>query len=220
MTRQHLDYSRRQPLALSGGAEGAAQVAAPEPISVEQLRELLRYDPQSGKMFWRPRDKSLFRDGKMTAEHSRSIWNARYAGTEAFTADDGKGYLVGGIFGRTHLAHRVIWALVHGEWPTNQIDHINGNRADNRIENLRAATAQENAQNTKLPADNTSGVIGVSWRKRDSKWHASIKANGQAIFLGYFECFEDAVAARKAAEVKFGFHENHGRAAPLGAVHA
>jgi hypothetical protein len=185
------------------------------------LRTLLRYEPETGKLFWLERDASLFRDLKFSADRNCRIWNTRYAGAEAFKADDGKGYLVGSIFGRAYNAHRVIWALIHGEWPKAEIDHINGDRSDNRISNLRSVSVQENARNSKLPADNTSGAIGVSWKKRDARWQAYIAVNRRHIHLGYFDDFDAAVAARKEAELRLGFHPNHGRSSPVvGNCHA
>lgn len=185
-------------------------------LSPELLRTLLRYEPETGKLFWLRRDVSLFRQGKIPAEQACRIWNTRYAEKEAFTANS-RGYRVGGIFGRTYEAHRVIWVIVNGEWPTDKSDHENGVRNDNRIVNLRDVTTQENGKNSKLPISNTSGVIGVGWRPQRSKWRASIKAEGRSIHLGYFADFDSAVAARKSAEIKYGFHPNHGRA---GGAHA
>ncbi len=101
--------------------------------------------------------------------------------------------------------------MVHDEWPRDQIDHINGVRTDNRIGNLRSVTSRENSRNLKLPTNNTSGRIGVMWSGRDSKWLAVIQVDGGKKHLGYFDNFEDASNARKAAELKYDFHENHGR---------
>jgi hypothetical protein len=89
---------------------------------------------------------------------------------------------------------------VHGVWPEDQIDHINRDRADNRIENLREVTNKQNQQNRSTNSDNTSGHTGVSWYKPYSKWRAQIKHNHKVIHLGYFTNIEDAIAARKAAE--------------------
>ena len=123
------------------------------------------------------------------------------------------GYRVIGINNVTYREHRLIWLWYYNEWPVDEIDHINGNKLDNRIDNLRAATRQKNAKNQKLRSDNKSGVPGVFFNKQRQKWHAYIKADGKRKHLGYFDKFEDAVAARKAAEIEFGYHPNHGRAA-------
>ena len=83
------------------------------------------------------------------------------------------------------------------------IDHINGNRLDNRMANLRVVNRQQNAFNTGMRSDNTSGHIGVSWSKAKSKWVAQIQINGKSIYLGRYSLIEDAIAAREAAEVKY-----------------
>jgi hypothetical protein len=98
-----------------------------------------------------------------------------------------------------------------GKWPDTEIDHINGNRADNRFENLRQVSHQENGKNTKRYASNRSGFAGVGRTTNPSKWRARIRVNGKLVHLGVFDSAEDARTARKAAEKQFGFHENHGR---------
>jgi hypothetical protein len=109
------------------------------------------------------------------------------------------------------LAHRVAWALHYGEWPSDQIDHVNGDKTDNRLENLRIVTAQGNAKNRSLRSDNTSGHVGVYWVRETKKWSAQIKVDGRQKTIGSFESLEDAVKARKAAEDLNGYHANHGR---------
>ena len=177
----------------------------------EMLRKLLRYDQDTGNMYWLERTPDMFTDGKQSAVHRCRICNSKFSGTEALTTGDGNGYLQGQIFGTMYKSHRVVWAIVHGEWPAGQIDHINGIRDDNRIENLRSVSAQENSRNKKIPSDNTSGVMGVSWSKRYKKWESYIMADGKSKNLGYFYTKEDAVTARSEAEIKYGFHQNHGR---------
>jgi len=113
--------------------------------------------------------------------------------------------------GKQYLAHRLIWLYVYGKFPDDQIDHINGDPSDNRIENLRDVTNQENNKNRSKNCNNTSGHIGVCWDKDAEKWRARIDVNGGTKHLGYFNVLEDAVAARQAASVKYGYHKNHGR---------
>lgn len=178
----------------------------------EELRQLLRYEPETGKLFWRERPVELFAaGGKFTKEHGAKVWNARWANQEAFTATAKEGYKVGAVFFKTMRAHRVIWAIVHGNWPKEQVDHINGMRSDNRITNLRCVSDAENKKNMKRYSNNVSGKAGVSWYSRIAKWSAEIKVHGRKIRLGQFNVLEDAIAAREAAEVKYGFHRNHGR---------
>ena len=181
----------------------------PKPLPTpELLRKLFRYDPETGKLFWRVRAADLFADGN---QGRCAAWNTRYAGKEAFTSCDGKGYMGGRIFNRAALAHRVIWTIEMGAWPEDQIDHINGVRNDNRIVNLRAVTSTENNRNARLSARSKSGVLGVWWNKAANKWRAGIRSGGKDVHLGTFTCFDSAVAARRRADIKYGYHENHGR---------
>ena len=122
-----------------------------------------------------------------------------------------KGYRRIRVKGKLYQAHRLIWLYVYGEFPEGQIDHINGRPSDNRIENLRDVTHQENNKNACKRKDNTSGHAGVGWHKHREKWHARIKLDGVTKHLGLFNVLEDAVAARQAANIEHGFHENHGR---------
>lgn len=180
-------------------------------LSPELLLRLFRYDPETGKLFWRNRTPDLFADGKHSAEHNCRVWNSGWAGKEAFTGIGNHGYRAGSIFDRKYLAHRVIWAITHGAWPCGQIDHINGVRDDNHIENLRAVSDAENKRNKKRYGTNTSGVVGVCWHKATGKWQARIAVGGERKHLGLFTSKDDAITARAAAEVEHGYHENHGR---------
>lgn len=175
-------------------------------ITPELCRQLLRYEPETGRLFWRRRSREMF-----ASKRSFTMWHTRYAEMEAFTAYDGRGYKNGAILYETHLAHRVIWAIVHGEWPEHGIDHINGQRDDNRLSNLRSATYLENQQNRGRSTNNTSGVVGVSWCKSKDRWEAKIRANGRTKWLGYFETIEEAKTARVIAEAQLGFSATHGK---------
>lgn len=170
------------------------------------LREILDYDPETGALTWRYRTKEMCSDNR-----TRHSWNTNYAGKPALNAAQARGYLRGTINGKGCLAHRVIWALVHGEWPSAQIDHINGDKRDNRLVNLRSVSPAENQKNMKRSSRNTSGVTGVSWSSRATAWQVHIKSGGKNMFLGHFRNFDEAVAARKTAEAEHGFHKNHGR---------
>jgi hypothetical protein len=185
-----------------------ASKAIPTP---EYLRQLLRYEPETGKLFWRERPASSFKPAARSAEHRAANWNAKNAGRPAFTSDNGDGYLTGRVLGNLYRAHRVIWAMHHGAWPSGDVDHINGNRMDNRIANLRDATKSENARNSAKRRDNTSGICGVCWHRHSGKWMVRIKAGGKSVFLGRFANLEDAVKAREMAEKRIGgFTERHG----------
>ena len=174
-------------------------------LTPETLRQLLRYEPNTGRMFWLPRPVSMFRDGLQSASQNQAAWNGRYAATEAFAALDGKGYLSGKIFGRRYSAHRVIWAIMTGAWPDDEIDHINGVRTHNYWTNLREATVSENRRNVGMRAGNTSGVKGVYWHKAARKWVAQIMVDKRHRHLGYFLEITDAAAAyAKASEELHG----------------
>lgn len=175
-------------------------------ISIEHLRAALSYDSQTGGMTWNKRDETL-----PGCQRTLRMWNTRFAGKPALTARCNKGYCIGRVFGVMLKAHRVAWALHHGEWPNGQIDHINGDKADNRAENLRVVTAQGNAKNRPLRSDNSSGHVGVYWVTEAKQWMAQIKVSGKQVTIGRYDTLELAVAARKKAEEVHGYHANHGR---------
>jgi hypothetical protein len=176
--------------------------------SADYLNQRLRYDAETGKLFWKARAAEGF--SAKTPARAKSLcdlWNARYADTEAFTYLS-DGYLVGAVDGTNYKAHRVIWKMVNGTEPEN-IDHIDGNRSRNVLENMRAATLVENNRNRKRPVNNKSGVIGVYlWSHKGCEYWTALVAPKR---YSYFKTFDEAVSARKAAEVEMGFHENHGR---------
>jgi hypothetical protein len=121
------------------------------------------------------------------------------------------GYITVGFNKKKYLAHRVIWTLLNGAIPDgSQIDHINHNRSDNRIQNLRIVTAAENAKNKSISVVNRSGFLGVYWVARLSKWKAVIEINNKKQYLGIYSCITDAVRARRKAEANLLFHKNHG----------
>lgn len=176
-----------------------------------RVRALFEYSPETGAFLWRERPLGDFKSTQRRNAWHQNLWNSRFAGKTAGTNNSGYRKVV--FEGRSHYVHRLIWLYVHGKWPDEEIDHINGKRDDNRIANLREATRTDNAQNLKKPKHNTSGVIGVSWHKQSRKWAAQIRVGGEDFHLGKFPNFEDAVAVRVAAEIKHGFSPNHGRAA-------
>ena len=175
---------------------------------IEELRKLVHHEPDTGKLLFKHRDVSMFSYTKNPLQACNS-WNARYANKEIKNFSSGYNRVV--IFDCHYPAHRVMWALHYGEWPKGQIDHINGVKLDNSIVNLRVVTDAENSKNMPLRSDNKSGVTGIYRSKNGKKWISEIRVNRKKIYFGTFENFEDAVAVRKAAEIQYGFHENHGR---------
>lgn len=119
-----------------------------------------------------------------------------------------KGYISIGVCGKVYLAHRLAWLYVYGYLPDMQIDHINHNKQDNRINNLRVVTNSENHKNKGV---SKHGIFGVKWYEPYQMWRARITVDRKDISLGYFKEYNDAVNARKNAEAYYGFHSNHGK---------
>lgn len=189
-------------------------MAAKDLPSPELIRKLVDYDPSTGVMTWRKRPEDMFTGDCAQREQTARLWNARRAGKRVGGVKD-HGYEKC-CFLRSYLyVHRLAWAYYHGEWPQGEIDHINHDRSDNRIANLRIVDRAENCRNASLSKNNKSGVCGVFWDKKVGKWHAYIRKNGVQHNLGFYSCKQAAIAARKAAEGELGFHENHGRPSRL-----
>lgn len=182
-------------------------------VEPELLRQLLRYDPATGELFWLPRSAENIASGRNGAAVEARRFNSKFAGKPALNHLDARGYRVGALFNRFLSAHRAGWALHTGAWPAGEIDHINGLRADNRLCNLRDVPIGENNKNIARSKANTSGVTGVHWRPDHKKWGCNIRYMGKLKHLGFFDDFAAAVVRRKDAEREYGYHPNHGRAA-------
>jgi hypothetical protein len=155
------------------------------PISQAELRALFDYEPSTGVLRWRRR---------MSPKVA--------AGQKAGTVVSG-GYLGTKIYGHQYLVHRLIWLFAYGVVPSGQIDHADGDRLNNRLSNLRLASAHQNGANRKTPKTNTSGFKGV--RKRGDRWRAEIEVHGRSISLGTYGSGDDASAAYyEAAQRYFG----------------
>lgn len=152
---------------------------------------------------------------RLTADCARFLFNYEPE-TGIFTRRDhphrtvgalSDGYLLFKVSGRTYRAHRVAWLYMYGQWPADQIDHINGDRADNRIANLRACSNAVNMQNQRnATAKSKTGILGVSFIKQKRKphrWRAHIKVNKKDIFLGTFESAQEARDAYLIAKRRF-----------------
>ena len=156
-------------------------------ITQQALREALRYEPDTGRFYWR---KAGGR--KRVNEPAGSLAK--------------NGYVMMGVGGKSFWAHRLAWIYVYGENPAGDIDHINRDRADNRIENLRLATRNMNNGNTGVWKTNTSGYRGVSWEKAKQKYECYIWKLDRKQHLGYFDCPVNA-ALRYNLEAKEYFGE-------------
>ena len=169
--------------------------------SPEVLRQLLRYEPDTGKLFWKERGPEWFKSETNSDRHSSNKWNSRFADRQAFTSKNKNGYFHGSINYKTLLAHRVIFAMCHGEWPEcgAVVDHINMDKEDNRICNLRLATISQNGANAGARKRNSSGYKGVSWHKGAMRWTARISFGGEDKYLGLFDCPEEAHDAYRRA---------------------
>jgi len=157
------------------------------------LEDALEYNPETGDLTWLVSRGRVKKGSRVQSINDKGYYQLRYAG-------------------KLLRAHRVAFYLMEGRWPT-AIDHINGDRSDNRWLNLREAAQCDNMRNLKRPHTNTSGVVGVSYAKGRDKWQATISVQNKTKHLGYYAAKQDAVCARKAAEVQYGFHTNHGKTA-------
>lgn len=169
-------------------------------LSYEQVSHLLDYCPETGALTYRGRSRAEFK-----SEAAFKAFCTRCQGKRALSSVNDRGYLYGSLLGTHVLAHRAAWLLHHGHWPSEQIDHINGDRTDNRISNLRDVPLWENLRNRKVQTNNTSGVNGVCFLPKTGKWLAQIRIGGRLISLGQHDSLPAAAAAREAANEKYGF---------------
>jgi hypothetical protein len=166
-------------------------------ITQEQLRHRLHYSPETGVFTW-----------KVTQFECHV---GKVAGYPNYHPGTGRTYIKIKLHKKLYLAHRLVWLYITGTFPKNDIDHINQDGTDNRLVNLRNVTDIENTRNKKCHSNNTSGVMGVHFHKSHNKWRARISTTEKRIHLGNFNTKEEAIAARLAAEIELGYHENHGK---------
>ena len=179
-------------------------MAARDLPDVAYLRECLDYDPSTGEFWWRERPR-----GHFSSEQGWKMRNTRFAGKQAGTVMP-VGYLHLSLNYRFYYAHRLVWLLTYGAPVPLQIDHIDGDRANNRVSNLRAANHADNGANAKVHRDNSIGVKGVRLRKRDGTFQAYIARDGKMHILGNFATIEEAAAVRReAAERLHGKFARH-----------
>lgn len=164
-------------------------------LTAETARATWSYDPETGVLRWKIRPAQRVRVGDIAGTLHRRNHTS---------------YLELHLKGKTYMAHRVIWLMIHDAWPDKEIDHINSIGTDNRIENLRDVSHSENVKNKRMYKANKSGFCGVCWFKRNSKWMVRITINSKYVHLGYFTNLEDAIEARQSANIAHGFHALHG----------
>lgn len=152
-------------------------------ITQEMVRRLFNYDPLTGRLTW------------ATAPSNR---HRRFVGLDAQSKDK-DGYLKVNVGGRTYRVHRLVWMHQFGRWPIDQIDHINHDPADNRLENLREADTYQNMHNKRRAKNNRSGIVGVSWDTRVGKWTAHATIKKKSYNFGRFDSIEEASEVRRRA---------------------
>lgn len=161
-------------------------------LTAEQARDLFRYEPETGLLYWRATGKGR---GDISLPAVRL---------------NGHGYWIVCVNYRRYRAHRVIWLMERGEWPAHELDHINGDRADNRMVNLREVTTSQNQMNRRKAKNNTSGVTGVSWHSIGKKWAVELWVRGRKRYFGLHEDLEFAELVSSEARRKY-----HGEFTPV-----
>jgi hypothetical protein len=151
-------------------------------LSQAYLKEILHYDPETGIWTWK------VSRGRVKVSQRAGSYDYKNGPRWVISIDR-----------KNYLASRLAWFYVTGEWPVHEIDHKNRNPADNRWENLREATRQQNSHNQSKRKTNTSGLKGVRWKKANQKWRAEIRVDGKSVHLGYFDSKEQASAAYRDA---------------------
>lgn len=168
-------------------------------LTQEYLKSILHYNPDTGVFIWKV---------NIYSGMNYNICHIKFG--DIANSISSHGYIRISINKKRYQAHRLAWLYVYGEFPKDQIDHVNHIKTDNRIANLRCVSSQENNKNSSKRKDNTSGHVGVVWHKHLNKWQAQIKVNQKNIYLGLFEDLSEAIGARKQAEINYNFHNNHG----------
>jgi hypothetical protein len=181
----------------------------PLTFDISDLRRHVSYDAATGKLYWLPRLAEDFTDARRSREGIALLWNAKNAGREALASVNVKGYKTGKYQGQALRAHRAVWLLHNDTWP-EQLDHINGDKSDNRIENLRAADHTINARNQPTYRNCRYGAMGIR-PVPSGNWQARLRVNGRETSLGTYPTKEDAAAAYRTAAVANGYHPNHAR---------
>ena len=148
------------------------------------------------------------------------VWKTRFAGKKAGYVQKGLNteYISIRVFHKLYLAHRLAWLFHYGVWPEDEVDHIDGNGLNNRIENLRDVPKEVNGKNCRMKKNNTSGVNGVYFHRQSNKWcaegHYTEEGVNKKKYLGLYDSIESAEKARKEWEISNGnFTDRHGKVA-------
>ena len=170
-------------------------------LTQEYLKSILHYSPETGDFTWKISNSNRIKVGDIAGAVNLS--------------HTGKKYIRISIDGKLYMAHRLASLYMNGEWPKHQIDHEDGNGLHNWWDNLRQATNSQNQRNARMLKNNTSGIRGVCFNKERRLWDVRIGANNKCVRVGMYEDKFEAICARKSAERKFNYHENHGQVRPL-----
>ncbi len=162
-------------------------------INQKSLKLIIDYNPITGIVTWKKRVARCVHIGDVTG------------------SPDKDGYLTISIKYKTYLLHRIIWMFVYGCYPADQIDHLNHIKHDNRLENLRSVSNDENSKNLSMLRRNKSGITGVCFRDKGSLWRILISVDKKQQEIGSAKTIFEAACIRKSAELKYGYHKNHGK---------
>lgn len=166
-------------------------------LTSEKAHELFRYDAESGNLYWKVARSFNVKPGARAGclQYYKQKW-------PALTVRTG---------GHLYLVHRVVWLMKYGKWPEHEIDHIDGNRINNRIKNLRDVPHSINQKNVKKRVDNKSGFTGVAWCSIKKRWRSRAHDNGKEIHVGYFKTAEEAIKQRESVVKGIkGYTKRHG----------
>ncbi len=168
-------------------------------LTQSELKELLHYNKDTGVFTW---IKSVGTKKSGAIAGHINIFRS-------------KGYYRIQLNKKNYYSHRLAWLYIHGKFPDDEIDHLDGDGTNNKWINIRAVDHVENHRNRRLQANNSSGLPGVSWDKALCKWLVRIKIKNNSVYLGYQDNLLEAACIRKNAEIKYKFHKNHGQDRPL-----
>ncbi len=166
-------------------------------LTQSKLKELLNYDKYTGIFTWRTSRGNRIKAGDVAGSKN----NHGYFRIRITILSISKSYLL----------HRLAWLYVYGIFPREHLDHVNHDRTDNKISNLREATQKHNCRNASKSKNNKSGFNGVSWCEPVKKWQTQIQVNGKLIYIGSYKDKNEAICARLHANRLYKFHANHGK---------